>query len=127
MKRSISNQVKSDIKAAKKLWLPWWLLLPLIALAFGACALFDRFGKLSMALPMLNCVFVLGVLIYLKWGLRQRPLFWATIAIIVAVHAVVIWYIPWSSKWVPAAAIAVISTIDFYLMLWTLAAVRNVA
>ncbi len=124
MKRSISSQVKSDIKAAKKLWLPWWLILPLIAVSFGACVLFDRYGRLNMVLPVLNWAFVFGLLIYLKRGLRRQPVFWATVAALAAIHALLIWYIPWTSDWVPAAAIAGISTVDFCLMLWILAAIE---
>ena len=124
MMRSVSTQVRSDLKAARKLWLPWQLLLPLMALSFGACVVLDHYGMLNMTLPVLNCGFFFGLLIYLKWGLRGQPLFWATIAALAAIHAMLIWCIPWTSDWVPAAAIAVISSIDFAAMLWTLAAVE---
>ena len=86
----------------------------------------DHFGRLSMSLPLLNCIGVFGLLIYLKWDLRRQPLFWAVIVLLVALHAVLTWYIPWTSRWVPAVAIAGISSIDFCFMLWILAAVEIV-
>jgi hypothetical protein len=125
MKRTISSQVRADIKAAKKIWLPWRVLLPLMVACIPVFMLFDHYGKLNMALPVLNCAGVFGLLIYLKWALRRQPLFWATVAVLVAVHILLIWYIPWTSKWVPAVAIAGISSIDFCLMLLALAAVET--
>jgi len=93
-------------------------------LSLGACVFFDRYGKLNMTLPVLNCAFVFGLLIYLKWDRRRQPLFWATVGVLVAVHALLIWYIPWTSNWVPAAAVATISSVDFCAMLWVLAVVE---
>ena len=125
MKRSVSRQVRTDIKAAKKIWLPWRVLLPSIVGCILVFMLFDHYGKLNMALPVLNCAAVFGLLIYLKWTLRRQPLFWATVAMLLAVHILLIWYIPWTLKWVPAVAIAGISSVDFCLMLWALAAVET--
>ena len=77
-----------------------------------------------MSLPLLMSIGLFAFFIYLKWGLRRQPLFWSTIAVLAAVHALLIWYIPWTSKWVPAAAIAAVASIDLCLMLWVLAAVE---
>jgi hypothetical protein len=122
--RSINAQVGKDIKAAKKIWLPWRLLLPLIALCIPAYALFDYYGKENLAVPVLMCAALFGFLIYLKWSLRRQPLFWAIILLLAAVHAALVWYIPWTTKWVPAAAIGGIGSVDLCVMLWTLAAVE---
>jgi hypothetical protein len=77
-----------------------------------------------MALPLISCVTVLALLIYIKWGLRRQPLFWTMILLLALVHAVLIWYIPWTSRWVPALVTAGISSLDFYLMLWILVAIE---
>jgi hypothetical protein len=123
---SISVEVKEDIKVVRKLWLPWSAVLAWTAFCLPVIVLSDHFGRLNMSLPMLNCIGVFGLLIYLKWGLRKHRWFWATLGLLVILHAVLLWYIPWTSKWVPALAIAVISSADFCLMLWILAAVgRN--
>ena len=64
---SIASDVKSDIKAAKKLRLPRWAILPGIAVAFLCAWLFDHFGKLNLMLPIWNSVAVLGLMFALKW------------------------------------------------------------
>jgi hypothetical protein len=123
--RSINDDFKQDLKAARKLWLPWRLLLPLMALCVPAFWLFDHFGLFNMALPALNCVGMFGVLIYLKRDISQKPWFWLTILILVAIHAALIWYVPWTDKWVPALSVAFISSADFCLILWILAFVKR--
>jgi hypothetical protein len=122
---SISSEVKDDIKVARKLWLPWWGVLAWMAFCLPVILLTDHFSRLNMSLPLLNCIGVFGFLIYLKWELRQRPWFWITLALLVMLHVVLIWFIPWTSKWVPALAIAAISSVDFCMMLWILAAVAS--
>ena len=77
-----------------------------------------------MSLPLLNCVAVFGLLFYLKWQLRGQLWFWAAMAVLAVLHAILIWYIPWTSKWVPALAIATISSVDFCLMLWLIGAIQ---
>jgi hypothetical protein len=120
---SLKAEVKSDIKAARKLWMPWWLVLAWMAFCLPVIILSDRVGRLGMSLPLLNCIAVFGFLIYLKRRLRRQVKFWTTLAVLAALHALVIWYVPWTSKWVPAVAIAIISSVDFCLMLWIVDAV----
>jgi hypothetical protein len=120
---SLSSDVKNDIKAAKKLWLPWWGVLSLMALSLPALWLFDHFGRLDMALPTLNCVLVLGLLVFLKWKLRRHAWFWIAMTIVAVLHLLLIWYVPWTTKWVPALAIAAIDSADFCIVLWILAVV----
>ena len=120
---SISSEVKEDIKAARKLRLPWWGVLAWMAFCLPVIVLSDHFGRLNMSLPLLNCIGVFGFLIYLKADLREQTWFWLTLGFLVIIHAILIWYIPWTAKWVPALAIAVISTVDFGLMLWIIAAI----
>jgi hypothetical protein len=50
------NEIKGDIKAAKKMRLPWWGVLCLIFGSLPIYWLFDHWGRLSIALPALNCV-----------------------------------------------------------------------
>lgn len=125
MKHPISTQVWMDIKVAQKLRLPWQSWLPLGAVSLALIWFCDHLGRLNMALPIWNCIAVFALLIYLKRELRRQPLFWTTIALLGTLHAMLIWYIPWTSKWVPALAIATISSVDFCLMLWVLAAVET--
>jgi hypothetical protein len=76
-----------------------------------------------MSVPLLNCIAVFALLIYLKRQLTRQVRFWATVAVLAALHVLVIWYVPWTTRWVPALAIAAISSVDFCLMLWIVDAV----
>ncbi len=122
---SISGEVRKDIKAARKIWLPWRVLLILGVFCLATILICDHFGRLSMALPLYNCIGVFGFVIYLKWDFKHQPWFWMVISMLAALHAVSIWYIPWTSKWVPALGIAVISSADFCLILCIVAAARS--
>jgi chromate transport protein ChrA len=117
------EDIKSDIQTAKKMHLPRWAILPGIIIAFLCSWLFDYFGKLSMVLPVLNCIGVFGFLIALKWKLRKRTWFWGIMIFIAALHVPLILLIPWTTQWVPALAIAVIDSADFCVIVWVLAAV----
>ena len=120
---SISTEVRNDIKAAQKLRLPWWGVLTWMAFSLPVVWFCDQFGRLNMALPVLNCVAVLALLIVLRWKLRYHVWFWIAMIIITMLHALLVWYIPWTTKWVPALAIAAIDSVDFCLLLWLFAAV----
>jgi hypothetical protein len=115
---SLIQDVKNDIREAKKIRLPWWGVLCWMA----ACGLIDwmlivigRFDDL--ALPTTNCIAVLGFLIVLKRRLKRYAWFWTIIFIIAALHVPLILLIPWTTEWVPALAIAVIDSADLIMIL----------
>lgn len=124
MKHPILLQATTDIKAARKIWLPWRVLLPWGVFCLVVMLVFDHFGELNMSVPLLVSIGMFGFFIYLKWPLKRQPLFWVTIAVLAALHATLIWYIPWTSKWVPSLAIAGAASLDLCLMFWILAAVE---
>ncbi|HET6896037.1 MAG TPA: hypothetical protein VFH72_11705 [Candidatus Baltobacteraceae bacterium] len=105
------------MRIATKVRLPWWCLLSWMA----ACALIMwpllMLGRTDLIYPTLTAIGVLGFTIAVKWELRRYAWFWVTMAIIAALHAAVIFIIPWTSKWVPALAIAAIASGDFILIL----------
>lgn len=120
---SLSINVRNDIRTAQKLRLPWWGVLIWMALCLPVIWGLDHIGKLNMALPTLNCIAILSLLIALRWKLKRHMWFWAVMLIIAILHALLIWYVPWTTKWVPAIAIAVIDSVDFCIVLWILAGV----
>jgi hypothetical protein len=122
----IEKDVKNDIKAAKKIpRLPWWAVLCLIIACIPLAWLFDHFGRLDLALPVLDGVALFIFIIAVKWKLRRCVWFWITITAIVALHVLVILYVPWTTKWVPAAAIAGILSIDVCAVFVILAVVEK--
>jgi hypothetical protein len=120
---SLANDVKSDIKSAKKLCLPWWGVLCIIIGALPIYWLFDHFGRLNIALPILNVIAVLAFMLALKRKLWPHAWFWITMTVIAALHVPLILFIPWGTRWVPALAIAAIDSVDFCLILWILSVV----
>jgi hypothetical protein len=116
--KDVKNDLKSDIKAAKKMpRLPWWGVLCLIIGGLPICWMFDHFGRLNMALPAFNSVAVLYIVIALKRKLSGHAWFWITMAIIAGLHVPLILFVPWTTKWVPAAAIAGIDSVDVVVIL----------
>ena len=121
----IADDIKDDIKAARKmrLRLPWWGVLCAIIGGLPIVWLFDHFGKFNLFLPTFNCVAVLGLAIAVKWSLRRRTWFWITMTILAALHVPLILFVPWTTKWVPAIAIAAIDSADLIAMLAILSVV----
>ena len=117
---SLAKEVKDDIKAAKKLRLPWWGKVWGIVISTLCAWLFYHFGRLDLALPAMNTVAVLGVMVVLKWRLRRHAWFWITMTAIAALHIPLILFVPWGSGWVPALLIAAIDSVDFCLIIWVL-------
>lgn len=118
---TVANDVKREIKQAKKLRLPGWGIVFVFIGSFVCSTLFDHFGRLDLGLPVLNCIGVLGFIIALMRKLWLHPWFWVTMAFIAALHALLIIFVPWTSNWVPAMAVAGIDSLDFCLILWILA------
>ena len=105
-------QLDDDLRAAQKLRLPWWGVLGVISGSLPAIWLFDHFGRFDLALPSLCSIGMIGFAIAVKWKLRRRAWFWITVAIIVALHALLILSATWTTKWIPAVVILPIAVVD---------------
>jgi hypothetical protein len=121
----MDDAFKKDLKAAQAIRLPWWVLLCLFAGAIIVGELFNRWGRLELALPVLNTVLVIGFVAAVKWDMRAHVWYWITLTIIVAVHVPLIMFIPWTTKWVPAFAIAMIDSVDLCAMLVVFSLIRR--
>jgi hypothetical protein len=119
----LGDDIGDDIRAAKKIWLPWWAVLCIIIGALPIYWLFDHFGKFNIALPTLNSIAVLGFAVAVKWKLRRKGWFWGTMAVLAALHVPLVLFVPWTTKWVPALAIAAIDSADLILILAILAVI----
>jgi len=120
---SLASDVKNALTSAKRLRLPWWGVLCIIIGALPVYWLFDHFGRLNIALPILNVIAVLAFVLALMQKLRPHAWFWITMTVIAALHVPLILFIPWGARWVPALGIAAIDSLDFCLILWILFAV----
>lgn len=122
--RQVFKGVKNDIKEAKKIWLPWPVILCLFVLAELSYVQFKHYGIVQLYRPVWNAAAVFGFLFYLKWRLRQNVWFWVTMTAIVALHVLLILFIPWTNKWVPALVTAGVDSLDLCLAFWILGIVE---
>jgi len=122
-KMQLAADIKNDIKAAKKMRLPWWGVLCWMI----GCALigwpFYHFGRPDLARPTLISIGMLGFAAAIKWKLKRHVWFWITVTVIAALHVLLIRSVPWPTKWVPAFEIIPIAIADLYAMLAILSVV----
>ena len=123
----LTNEVKDDLKVAKKIRVPWWALLSLMIVSLPIYWVFDHFQRLEIARPILMGVAALALLIAVKWTLRRRPWFWLTMAAIAALHVPLILLVPWTTRWVPAPVWAGGACLDLVLALVIVEFVGNFA
>lgn len=119
------SDFKRELQEAKKLRLPWYVMLLIFCIGAPATFLFALYGRLEIALPLLNVIGVLGFIVVLKWRLRREAWFWILMAIIAAIHVLLLLVVPWTEKWVPALAIGFIDSVDICLILWVLVAIER--
>lgn len=121
----IIQDIRNDIREARTIRLPWWGVLCWMA----GCGLIEllllRLGRFDLGLPALNSIAVVGFTIALKRKLRRHAWFWGTMAIFAALHVPLILFVPWTTRWVPALAIAAIDSADLIVMLAILAVVAK--
>jgi hypothetical protein len=126
VEKQTARDLKVDLKAAKKMRLPWWGVLCVMIGVIPVYILFDHFEKPALTMPIASCVGAIVFAIVLKWNLRTRASFWITMTVIAALHVPLILFVPWPTKWVPAAEFAGFASIDLYVMLAILSFVGNV-
>jgi hypothetical protein len=118
-------QLDDDINAAKKIRIPWWGALCIIFGALPAIWLFDHFGRFDLALPALCSIGMLVFAIVVKWKLRRHVWFWITIAIILALHILLIWSVAWTTRWIPAVVIIPFTALDLFAILAIVSVVQK--
>lgn len=121
----VVNDVKDDLRAFNKMHIPWWGLLCIIAGMLPICLLFDHFRRLDLVWPTVGSAIVLVSAIALKRTPRRSAWFWITMTSIATVHVVLILFVPWTSRWVPAVVAAAIGSADLVVILGILSVVGN--
>lgn len=103
--------------------LPWWVMLCGIIGSVLIAWLFDHFGRFDLARPALYSIAMLGIAVAIKWKLRRHLWFWNTVTVIVALHVLLVLFVPWTTKWVPAIVIIPIGIADLFATLAILSVV----
>ena len=109
----------------RRMRLPLWGYIFIPIGAFSLFALFDRFGKLALARPTLFSISIIIIAVAMRWRLKAHVWFWITMALLAALHAPLILFIPWTTKWIPVLAIIPIGIADLYSMLWVISVVAK--
>jgi len=121
----IIQDIKNDIREAKTIRIPWRGMLCWMAVCGLIEWLLIDLGRFDLGLPVLNSIAVVGYTIALKRKLGRHVWFWITMAILAALHVPLVLFVPWTTMWVPALAIAAIDSGDLILMLTILSVVSN--
>jgi hypothetical protein len=114
------NELRSEIREAKKLRLPWQTKPIIFIVGATSAYLFALYGRLAWAMPLMITTGVLGLVILFKRKLWNRRWFWVSMVAIAVLHILLILFVPWTTSWVPALAISVVASADFCLILWIL-------
>lgn len=95
--------------------------------AFLLALLLNHFGRLALARPIMFSVSIIGVTIAMRWKLKGHVWFWVTMALLAALHVLLILFIPWTTKWIPALFLIPIGIADSYAMLWAVSIIGKFA
>ena len=93
-------------------------MVPLVILMITLIAYFKvNQGKAFIGTIMLG---ILVACIRAKWMLRKHVEFWVAIAMILLVESLMVVYIPWTSKWVPAIVLLPFGILNGFLIFWVI-------
>ena|ERR1051326_7450763 len=120
------NELKREIREAKKLRLSWRTKLLMVVIGTPTFFLFlIQGGRLELFWPLAISIGVIGIVIRFKWKLRRLTWFWVTMAVIAVLHVLWVLFVPWTTKWIPVFVYSGIATADFFLILWILLVVER--
>jgi hypothetical protein len=119
------DDIRNDIREARKIRLPWWGVLCWMAICGLIVWLLVKYGRFDLALPTLNSLGIVGFAVAVKRQLVRQPWFVITMTVLAALHIPLILFVPWTTRWIPAFMIAVIDSADLVVMLAILAVVRR--
>lgn len=85
----------------------------------------DHIHRFELAYPILCAgASIIGV-VWVSPELRGHLWFWATIAIVAALHVPLILYLPWRAGWIPAPLLLVFCIADALIILAIIQAVQR--
>jgi hypothetical protein len=75
-------------------------------------SLFYELGHREMARPAVAMMAVIVSVVKVEWELHTQLWFWLIIALVAALHAYVLVWVPWTARWVPAVVMLPFAVID---------------
>jgi MFS superfamily sulfate permease-like transporter len=117
------NEIRKDVAAAQKISVPWWAAVCVGVSTFFLAMLFDSWGQLNFVSPVLNTVIVVCFVLAVKWEQGRKSWFWVATALMLILHAVLLFSVRWTASRIPA--IGIIDSLDICLMLALFEVVRS--
>jgi hypothetical protein len=121
----VAKEIKGDVRAAKKLRLPWWGVLAEVICCLSVFWWFDHFGRLELGIPTLMGVCALSLVVIVKRDLIRCAWFWITMAIVAALHVLLILYVPWPTKGIRGLMIGGAAFVDMCVIFAVVAVVER--
>jgi hypothetical protein len=100
------------VENTKQLTLSWKGLVSVFVGTLLMGLLFVHFGRFDLARPTFFSVVVIVFATAMKWELRRHVWFWAVMVAAAALHIVLILFVPWTTRWVPALVMLPIAAAD---------------
>jgi len=123
----VEIDVKTDIKAAKRIqvhgWKAWSFIIAAAVFVILPLALIRHD---ELVYPITDSAIAFGFLFLVKWQLRDCRWFWIVIGVLAAAHVAVILSVHWTDGWVWSRTNAGLATLDFIVMLVAVDAVGRV-
>jgi hypothetical protein len=89
-----------------------WLLMVMLCL-IPLFFLFVFLGYPGNGRAAVICAGVLATAVKAKWNLRENSWFWATVAILIAIHIPFVLFIPWTTASYPGIALLPVAVVDY--------------
>ena len=84
--------------------------------ALSVLTLFRVFGRPDLAFPALLCIAMISFAVYSNWKLKSFWWFWASIALIAAIHIYFVPRLPWGTEHLSSIVAIPIGLLDFGLV-----------
>ncbi len=78
--------------------------------------LFAYFGDPGRGVAAAGSVGMIVLVVWMRWDLRKRIWFWATVTILLLLHAPVVLLIPWPDKHYPGVVLLPLGLLDFAIV-----------
>jgi len=118
-------EFKKEMRRIRKLRLSARAQLAVFAFGLLVTVILGIWGRLPLALPVINVVCILCLSVYVKGAHIRKAWLWNTMLFIAIVHVALLAYLPWTENWTPALVIAGVNTLDFCFIIWVLTAVER--
>jgi hypothetical protein len=78
--------------------------------------LFEYLGDPAKGRAAAGCVGMIVFVVWIRWDLRKRVWFWATITILVLLHAPLVLFIPWTNNNYPGVVLLPLGLLDLAIV-----------